>query len=381
MSSIYKAVNPQAQKDQYNPSEYVDFLLTYLNEALSQDCVHLSGELVVQTQAGADVGVLDPIYFNHRTGIHGALDAITTEMNAQGVSEKLDDYPSYVSVTTLGSELPLERGTTTPSARELRVPTAENARALCEHANATSPLSFCVKLRNAINKFNQPVNYDTCNEVRIRIRLADNLRFLYATDGSTPTYYLKNLKMHYKTIPPINYQGPLTTEVINSDRQNLTSTSQAISMLIPTGTTDSLVARCIRASRETDTTYDKLACEPVPGIVPGTQNLVNDRYGFHRIIYSVNDIDSSPINFNLESREEIIVNYLRALREDWKYKYGYQLIDNNNAGLPDSYAIGVNFGGLVDFSKQSFTMNLESQIDTANSYNIYLHSRSLIQVA
>lgn len=382
MSSDFQAVYPQAQQTEYNPGRYIDFLMTFEGKALIPDTVHLSGKLVVKNSTNSNpVGVDDRVYFNHRCGAHALLDTIKTEANAIGVNESFDDYPSYVSVTTLGTEVPLERGTTTPSARELRCPVAANARALCEEATpASGGISFCVKPRCAVNKFNQPVNYSTTQEMRIRVRLADADRFLYGQDAADFTYVLTDLKLHYKVLPQeVNYQGPLTTEVINSDKQNLTSTSQSISMLIPTGTTDSMIGRLILASHEQSAVFDKLACEACPGTVPGANNAVSDSYGFEKIIYSVNDVDSAPVNFNLETREEIIVNYLRALRKDWQYKNGYQLTDLNNAGVPDSYAIGVNFGGLVDFSRQSFTMQLDSQI--ANPYNLYIHTRSLVQVA
>lgn len=382
MSSDHQAVVPQAQQPQYQPGTYVDFLMTFRGKALVPDSTHVSGKLVIENRTNNNpVTVNDRVYFNHRCGAHGLLDIVKTEANAIGVSESLEDYPSYVSATTLGTEVPLERGTTTPSARELRCPTAANARALCENCTpASGGLSFCLKPRCAVNKFNQPVNYDTSQEMRIRIRLADAERFLYGEDAADFTYYLTDLKLHYKVMDPVNYDGALTTEVINSDKQNLNSSSQSISMLIPTGTTDMMVGRLIRADHDVSAVYDKLACEACPGTVPDSGNTVNETYGFERIIYSVNDVDSAPINFNLETREEIIVNYLRALRKDWQYRNGYNLIHLNNAGNPDSYAIGVNFGGLVDFSNQSFTMQLDSQIST-NPYNLYIHTRSLVQVA
>jgi hypothetical protein len=381
MSSDYKAILPQVQKTAYLGGSYADFILTFEDLALHPDCVHIAGEFVAKTAAGGNVGPNDTVYFNPRVGSHGFFGDVTTDMNAIGVAEQLDDYPSYVSLVFNGIEFPLERGTTTRSARELRVPTYENARALCQSATTNSPVSFCTRLRSAINKFNQHLNYSTSNEVRIRIRLAENDRVLFDPSGTQPTYELRNLKLLYKTMQPAPYVGELTTEVINSDLKSLDSTKETISMLIPTGTTDSLLARCIKVSHDQNAGYDKLALEPVPSLVPGTQNLVSDKYGFNRIIYSVNDVDSAPVNFNLESREAIITNYLRALRKDWKFKNSYQLVDLNNGGIPESYAIGINFGGLIDFSKQSFSMNLESEIESSDPYHIYLHSRSLIKVA
>jgi len=150
-----------------------------------------------------------------------------------------------------------------------------------------------------------------------------------------------------------------------------------LAFIIPDGGTDSWLARSIKVTHEDNKLYDSLACEAPPGIMPYSNNTVSDRYGFHEINFAINDVDSSPISFSLQSREEIVINALRV-RKDWQYNNSYLLTSLNNGGVSDGYIVGVSFGGPVNFTNKTFRVNLKSAIENTEGYFLYSYTRALL---
>ena len=89
-----------------------------------------------------------------------------------------------------------------------------------------------------------------------------------------------------------------------------------------------------------------------------------------------NDSTQRYISYVIESKEEALeksVESLVATGHNGVFSAG-KLERNNNfiAGLP--------FNGFIDLTQSRFNVQLVSDIDTANPYNIYMYFHSLLSV-
>ena len=96
--------------------------------------------------------------------------------------------------------------------------------------------------------------------------------------------------------------------------------------------------------------------------------------GPERLYYAINDTDTALVGFTMESRNEVLWNYLRSFdNEPKKYANYLQRVDSKKA-----FGIGIPFGAPLDFSQQKFAVDIDSEVNEAHS--VYMYFRGVLNL-
>lgn len=388
MSTRYRSIFPMSQKDAYYANDNVDFILSLSQEALLSGSVTLEGKVKVwmNSARSTPMAQADLVYYDHIVGAHGLIRDITTEFRAVGVVENYL-YPRYVKHEMVATVAPESLGTETNHSVELRVCSDSAAQGmLLGMTTADRHQPFSLKLRNCVNKATAPLPSSQTGDIRIRLRLSPNAEWLYGPDyveGSV-NYEITELKMRFTTIPDDGKAKAVSMEVLQLYKASIDSNNANVSTFVP-GECRGVSISFIKQQDENTAGTNYLLMSVPPGIPPyqpaGTTPLNLDHYGVERLYYSVNDTDTALIGFTLESREELILNGLRVFNQS-PVKYNALIRRFNDPERPDCYLIGVPFGGMIDFSRNKFSMEVQSQISSgvANAYNVYVYFPTMVSL-
>jgi hypothetical protein len=191
--------------------------------------------------------------------------------------------------------------------------------------------------------------------------------------------------MRYIVVPDDGKKGQVQMEVYQTFRSAIDSNNQNISTFIP-GLCDSIHMSFIPQVTEGTPTKNYLQLAVPPGTPPlgASGSYTGGHYGIERIYYSVADTDTAVVGFTLESREEIVHNALRSFKAPAD-KFGALIRHFNQEDASDCYLVGIPFGGLIDFSRVKFSMEVESQCSndaqlTTGVHIVYLYARCLSTV-
>ena len=385
MSAQYRSIYPQSQQLTYLSNQNSDFYLNLENEKLVPGTLRLEGLCAVYSNLGSTTAVTSQqnIHYDPVSGYHGLCRDITTEFENQGVIENLQNYPRLVHAMKLCTDAIESFGTETRNSIEGCLPNISTTAGSLEGLGGKleSSVPFSLPLHICLNAASGPIPSSVTGQMRLRIRWAPDDEFLCGADYVTGTsgYSLSEVKLTYQVIPDDGPGGaqrePVTMEIYSSYRANIDSNSQNVSTFVP-GLCDSVHMTFIKVADETTSTKNYLAAQPLPGQPPlGYDNVgvTIDNYGIERLYYAINDTDTALVGFTMESREEIMRNGIRSFNPSVNR---YATLDRKlREPEADGYVAGIPFGGLVDFTKNKFAVDIQSQCSNSNQYACYLHFR------
>ena len=386
----YANIFPLSQKSEYYSQENVDFLLNLDNVKLVPGSIVIEGEVAVFPNRSTAVAYSgEDIMYDAQTGFHALCRDITTEFQNVGVIENFMNYPRYVKMATVALTHDESLAVESVNAVEGKLMNAGQTRGMLYGRSVADPyIPFSVKPLFCLNKANAPMSGAATGQVRVRVRLAPDEEFLYGTGFAIGTsgYIIKNLRMRYIVVPDDGQKGPVQMEVYQTFRSALDSNNQNISTFIP-GLADAVHVSFIPQITEGTPQKNYLQLAVPPGIPPlgsSSDTYTGGHYGIERLYYSVADTDTAVVGFTLESREEIVHNALRSFKAPAD-KYGSLIRHYNQEDASDCYLVGIPFGGLIDFSRVKFSMEVQSQCSndatvTTGVHIAYLYSRCLSTV-
>ncbi len=377
----YNLIFPLAKKATYLGNDTVDFILSLENKKLVPGSVALSGNVVLQD--GTNLIGNENIQIDSDAGYHSLFRDFVSEFRNVGVTENFQYYPRYVKMKTQATKYRQSLGTETYNCIEGKCPTLTvrqgyDKGTLFPQAGATP---FVIKPDIAVNKSNQPIPGNQVGTVRIRARLAPNNEVLFGTDvNNDSNYFITDLKLHYETVPDDNTRPPLAMEVYQVNRQVIETNNANLATFVPS-LSDAVHISFHEVSLENTLNENFLRCVPLPGQLlannPGGLFFTDPRQGAERVYYAINDTDTALVGFTMETRTEMEWNYLRSFNNEPNQ---YSITDSRlNGPVSDGYGLGINFGGPIDFTKQKFAVEINSQVSTP--YSSYLYFRGLVQVA
>ena len=388
----YRSIFPQSQRDNYSENDNVDWVLSLENESLVPGTVRIEGIVQAYSDAAKTTHITGDkdAAFDHHAGAHSLFRDFTCEFQKLGVVENFVNYPRHVKMQTFSSLADESMGTESGNAVEMVCPTHAAAKGLLEGNSSAiaenkgkQGMSFSIKPRICINKASGPLSSNATGQIRLRTRLAANREVLYGDSVDVNYgYQIKQLRLRFQTIPAPAQLQPVQMSIMNGYRAILDSNNQNISTFVP-GLCDSVAMSFILQTDESTYTKNYLQCAPVPGVPPlGASSSVDTKhYGIERLFYAINDTDTALVGFDLESREEIVMNGLRALNANPE-KYGALLRHQQDPAFPDCYLAGIPFGGLIDFTQNKFACELQSLCSTATDsrYAAYLYFNTVVDI-
>lgn len=385
---MYTNIFPQSQRTIYAANENIDLVLSLDGMKLVPGTLTIEGLCGVFADVTSNPPVqvtVEEIFFDCRTGYHSIIRDITTEFANNGIIETMSNYGRLVKCTTVASEYDDSLATESRLSVEGRCQTQHQTTAFVRGRTTTDAfVPFSLKPQICINKASGPIASSSTGQIRLRLRLASNVEFLYGK-GVTEVagYQVKELRCRYQVVPDDMKKMPVQMEIYNSYRGLVDSNNVNISTFVP-ALCDSCHISFIPQSSENTATFNYLQLAVPPGKPPlgATSDDLTGEYGVSRLYYAVNDVDSAIIGFTLESREELVVNGLRSFRQP-STKYN-ALIRHFKDVPSDCYILGMAFGSLVDFSKNKFSMEVQSECTSGSgitgAHLVYIFFRCLTTV-
>ena len=195
--------------------------------------------------------------------------------------------------------------------------------------------------------------------IRVSINLAKNLSALEGgLAGTAANYNISDVRLAYNSMAAPS--GPMKSvmRTAYNFKSSVLSSTANISARVP-AICDSVTICAQRQDRENVKVLSNYSLE--------------EPRNFKSIQYMFNDSTQRYISYVIESKEEALekgIESLVATGHNGVFSAG-KLERNNN------FVVGLPFNGFVDLSNQRFNVQLTSDIDTANPYNIYMYFHSL----
>ena len=366
---VYAQVEPEAKKSSYEEFDTLDFVVNVgEGRCLVKNSIRLLGTLRLNrtgdTRATADVRL------NNNIGVHAIVDSSQVTFDAgpkQGVVENLQNYARLVRVLATGTEDHNDYMNAS-NLMELRGPSANLAEAIqiagstvqATGANQTTDRDFACKLNICLNKMDgDNLPFSKTGAIRVSINLAKNLSALEGgLAGTAANYNISDVRLAYNSMAAPS--GPMKSvmRTAYNFKSSVLSSTANISARVP-AICDSVTICAQRQDRENVKVLSNYSLE--------------EPRNFKSIQYMFNDSTNQYISYVIESKEEALekgIESLVATGHNGVFSAG-KLERNNN------FVVGLPFNGFVDLSNQRFNVQLTSDIDTANPYNLYMYFHSL----
>ena len=371
----YNVVYPLAKRDEYLANETVDLVVSLAGRKLVPGSLSICGEVSIlsNVQASTAVTIDQEVLIDPDVGYHAMFRDFTTEFRDVGLTESFSYYPRYVKMHTQAMEYQDSLGTETMNCAEGKC-LSETVRRGYNLGGANPDqaprVPFSLKPLIAPNKSDQPLAGDQFGAIRIRCRLAPNDEVVYGADADADSgYKIHNLQLRFESIDDDQSRPPVNMEVYHVARQVIETNNANLSSFVP-GLASAVHMSFIPSADETNVNANFLRCAPLvgQGLPPaGADNQSLPINGADRLFYAVNDNDSALVGFTMESREEMVYNYLRSWNLEPK-AYA-NVLRRLNQG--DAYGLGIPFGTALDFSQQKFAAEIDSLTQAATSVYMY----------
>lgn len=392
MSHLYRSVYPLTQQSTYTQNQVNKFVLSTQGQAILPGSVRITGKCTVSSTSPNITplaGGSQECYMDPDVGYHALFMKLESGTRAQNTIESLTYYPRLVKTKAVARSYRTSLGVDSFNSIEGKSPNlAVNngmLQGLGNAGGAADPaVPFSIVPDIWLNKMDAPLPGSKIgNEVIIQFTLATNQQVLFgAAVTSAFQYVLTDLKVQWEAVPEaaVDLKQPINYEKYVDDRQVMNSGVTSINVVAPGGLIDAVHMTYVPQATEYSLTNNFLQCAPPPGAplyVPtgGTAGTLSD-YGIERIIWSINNSDSSLSGFTQDQRDEIFWNALRSLNiEPMSYTTSFE-----DPYMPDAYLTGIPFGGFLDLMSKRFAVQLYSKCSAARVYICYLFFRSTGQL-
>ena len=369
---VYAQVEPEAKASSYGEFDTLDFVLNVgAGRSIVKNSIKLLGTLRLNhtgdTRAGNDVRL------NHNIGVHACIDSTQvsfTEGEKAGIVENIQNYGRYVRIVETGTE-DINDLMNASNLMELKAPSANLGEALqlarttvnATGANLTTDQDFAMAPLICLNKADGGnIPYSKTGAVRVSVNLAKNLAALEGgLAGSAANWNWSDVRLAFNHVSDQANPGPVVMRSIYNFKSSVLSSTANISARVPVAA-DAVSVSLQRQDRESVNVLSNYGLE--------------EPRNFKSIQYMFNDSTNQYISYVIEDKNEALekgVESMVATGHNGVFNAGRNQRNNN-------FLVGLNFNGFVDLSNQRFNIQLVSDIDTLNPYNIYLYFHSLISM-
>lgn len=366
----------------FKESDRVNFEVTAPGNALMPQSMYFTFDLEVRTGVAtygpepsgtrlneAAKSHVD-VKFDPYCGAH-ALFAQVDCMSDQGALEQLNYYPRLVANMVKNNAY--NESLMNESDRAMALVVGEDNfsnRLLSALTPTDGVVQLALRPVCAFNATNAPVSFDKNGVLRVSVKLNTVQQALSGADNApTVAYWISNFKLWYELVPD-SYQGPVTFQRHQATSTTLNSSNVNISHLMP-GLTNSMYASFIRTVDDASYTESCQKLAKLPNVT--------------RVTFAFNDADNVRVSYPVENNEELMLLAQRAIGAGGVNSLRLSRQQQNPADS-DAYGIGINFGQLVNTSKNKFDLNIVSDTtngvdNQSNQYFGYLFFRGVAQLA
>ncbi len=362
---LYHQVEPQATQTTYKSFDNVDFVINAgEGRALLKNSVRILGDLKVNsTGATRSTG---GIGWDRNAGAHCFIDSIQVSMDNAGLVENIQHYPRYVAMVghatddrldTLNSDRQCELKAATQAANEALGKGIGTYVEAGGTVTAPEDVDFSIKPVCGLNRMS---GGDLAESVSGSVTLTCNLaRDVVALRGrsqaAASNYELSNLRVTFRTVAAPARPEKVLMRTIHAVKSNLLSGTGTISVNVP-AVCSGVSMSFIDTAREGAINHNSYALE-----IP--QGLTEAQYMF-------NDATNSLVTYVLQDRTEMLERFISSLEET-----GHNQVAKDVFRANQGFGLGLPFDGLVDLSKNRFTVQIQSGANNRpSSAFLYFHS-------
>jgi len=355
----YHTIFPTAQKATYSPTNNIDFKLTFENKKLKANSIRVSGKVQVELTTG--VPIADQVAWDSLNGSHNLFSEWTTSFESSGIQENITDYPRYHKMK-MESQNCQEDFQKSSFASALQTPSnAGVENVFTGMAAADYAIPFSLKPNICVNNMSGDLSFNKkSRSVYLQTRIGSLAEILFGQEVTTNTVInITELQINYETVPEDNKDEPLSMVVLHSVKQVINTSSANINSKVP-AVVVGMSASFQLVTHEKSMEYNNYATED-PNV--------------SRLQLFWNDMNNNYISFPLESREEILLNYLESMNSR-----GHNDMLWSKASIDLGFGCGVKFPEPVDLRNQTMGVQIESGITNATPHYIYMYFQSIVQV-
>ena len=356
-----------------------DYVLNFPNRKIIAGSIRITGN-VVATDSKALSLATQNVFVDPLVGASAFFDTITTTLDKVGQVESIQDYGRFIKTVeqAKSSRTDMFKGS---KVCELKAPNANWSRTVLRGTSASRAVAggaaanglvisedadFSLKPTICLNSAtggDGTMSFRKTGSVRLTLRIARALAALYGPSVSLPSagdttvasISIKNMKVHFATVPDDGMDAPMTMNQIVNIKSTIQSTFANISCQVP-AVCRSVAGSVIRIDRQNaGGLYNPLQCEVLPEIKTV------------EFIYN-NTINNSLVSYQISDYAEILERYVKSVSSsDHSHTSLWELKHNSGFG------IGLDFaGGLLDLRRQRFQIQIASSVSSDLPYAISL---------
>lgn len=362
----YSVSLPEAQQNG-SPNTTVDFKLSFENRKLVCGSVRLSGKLSVKNGANK-VALAEDIFIDPLCGVENFIQSVKTQFNGRSI-ENIDHYPRMVRMEgdVMNSQMDMMNS---EKYTALKFPYHQLTSAILRgpDANRDSDFyatpSFCLNKAYVEGKPEAYLSFAQSGPVIISFTFTDLVKSFFGEDASNNmTYELTNLKIHYLTVVDDGTRDNVIFRTKYCVPQTIASSNASIDTNIPGMLVRSASMSFIKQSQASSYFYNSYATQELPNV--------------KRVTFLFNDTNNNKVSFPLDTREEILSNYIQSFLDTGNNCLLPYRMEEPNYG---SYGVGLDFSVPQDFTSQKFNVILESDASNANKYDAYIYFHGFVTV-
>lgn len=371
MSSIvYHRSEVENSKDFYTEYDDLVFFMNAEGRALMKNSVRLECEVrVLKDDAGTDVRIIpaDEIFMDNSVGMHSVIDNVNCEFQNVGSVEQINQYSRMVKMTEVATRDRNDYHSGLDIC-ELKSPLEETTQALLcgsksSATSATDALDFIdndtsFKPKMCLNKMSGDLSFDKTGYIKVSIKLEKVANVLYGKDvANTNKYQLRNVRLAYKSVP--NNSNQVQMRTILNLKSTISSTLSNTQARVPS-VCDGVSCCFMEASKE--------------NVLKECSTSMDVLSGVSSVQFLFNDSTSKYVSWVLDSRAEVLSNFVKSLRDS-----GHNQVNSNND--ENNYGIGLAFPP-TDLSNQKFNIqiNTDHANISTNPYIIYMYFHSFVSL-
>ena len=367
---LYHQSLPETKKDSYVEFDALDFNINVgEGRVLVKNSVRLLADLKVLDNGARNA---TDIFFDPKCGAHAFIDSVQTsflEGNMAGQKESIQNYARYVGMLQSATKCP-EDSLNASDLMELKGFNVETTTLYSKGrttrnsgAKLTNDQDFAIKPVCVLNKMSGgDLPYSKSGTIRLTLNLAPNRSALMgpALNNAQDSYELSNPRLTFQSLPDTGSNRQTVMRSVYNIKNSIQSSFANIQARIP-AISDSCSVSFQRQNREQTAPHSNYNAEKPVGI--------------KEVQFLFNDSTNEYITYKIDDITEMLHRYIRSFADTGHNSVSVDRLNSNQA-----FGLGLAFNSFVDLSSQKFALQIRSDIDNTQPYNVYLYFHGIMAV-
>lgn len=376
MSIKYHEVTPTNNKIEYTDDDLVDFEFLSNGRDLVKNSIELSGTFqLFKTVSGTQTRVLKAdagkVFLDNNAGIHSIIENVSCSTLNQGSIENIGlAYPRFVSMMNVLKKRSQDKNNIS-DVLEWKYADKDVSNVMLRQGLVTDNTqtqlfdqSFNFKPLIVFNRTDQNISFSKTGSMRISMNLSTVQKMiedrLTVANLDNLSVKITNFKLFYRSVPEDVTIKSIIAQKITPLKTTISSSLATMSLNVPSQSATGCSISFQQVANEGSSSKNNSQLEKIN--ISGLQFFFN---------YA-----NSYLNYKLTSLSEILMRGLKSVSPS-NDEAMYQ-ITNQNLGNNENFIVGSDLDGIIDLSKNSFEVQIESDL-TANT-NVYLMFHSIISM-